>query len=92
MVEPARTDEWTRKSEPIVKSVPMEIVYEVTYWFEKRFRGECRAERRGKSFGWCFSKKPVARLEKGLGGVFECVLKWKHHVSGGCTARGQGPN
>ena len=40
----------------------METVYEVTHWFAKRFRGECRAPEAWKIFRLVFLKKPDASL------------------------------
>ena len=36
------------------------------HWFDERFRGECRARRRGKFYALWFSKKLDAKFEKGL--------------------------
>ena len=41
-------------------------MYEVTHWFEKRFRGECRAREAWKIPRLVILKKPDAKLEKGL--------------------------
>ena len=61
----------------------METVYEVTHWFEKRFRGECRAPEAWTLLRLVYLKKPDARLEKGPMGVPgdrtpECVLQVVH--------------
>ena len=50
----------------MLQCLPMETVYEVTHWFEKRFRGECRASEAWKILRVVFLKKPHAKLEKGL--------------------------
>ena len=49
----------------MLQRLPVKSVYEVTHWFEKRFKGECRAQRRGKSFDWCFSKSQTPGLKRG---------------------------
>ena len=64
---------------------PMETVFEVTYWFEKRFVEECRAPDALKILRLVFRKKPDARLEKGLRGFRAIALlsvfsKWKTTV------------
>ena len=43
------------------KSLPTETVYEVAYWFEKRFRGRCRA---GIFFVQCFSRSQTRSLRR----------------------------
>ena len=47
---------------------PTETVNEVTHWFDKRFKGECRAPEAWKVLRLVFLKKPDAKLEKGLRG------------------------
>ena len=37
----------------ILWELQMKIVYEITHWFGKRFRGECRARQLGRFFVWC---------------------------------------
>ena len=49
-------------------------MYEVTHWFDKRFRGECRAPEAWKILRFVFLKKPGAKLEKGLRGFWAIAL------------------
>ena len=53
-------------------------MYEVAHWFEKRFRGECRAPEAWKILRLVFLKKPDAKpdakLEKGLRGFRALAL------------------
>ena len=61
-----------------------ETVYEVAYWFDKRFKGECRAREAWK-IRLVFLKKPDAKLEKGLRGFRAIALlsvfsKWYRTV------------
>ena len=63
----------------MLKCLPTETVYEVTHWFNKRFKGECRALEAKKILRLMFLKKPDARLERACGRVpgdrtLECVL------------------
>ena len=51
-----------------------ETVYEVAYWFEKRFKGECRAPEAWKILCLVFLKKPDAKLERGLRGLRAIAL------------------
>ena len=53
---------------------PMETVYEVAHWFDKRFRGDCRALEAWKVLRHVFLKKPDAKLEKGLRGFRAIAL------------------
>ena len=46
----------------------METVYEVSHWFHKRFKGECRAQEAWKVLRFVFLEKPNAKLERGLRG------------------------
>ena len=46
----------------MLQDLHMEAVYEITHWFEKRFRRECRASETWKVL--VFLKRPDARLEK----------------------------
>ena len=50
----------------MLQYLPAETVYEVAYWFEKRFKGECWATEAWKFLRLVFLKKPDAKLEKGL--------------------------
>ena len=50
----------------MLRNLPMESVYEITQWFEKRFREERRAPESWKVLRLVFLKRPDARLEKGL--------------------------
>ena len=52
-------------------------VYEVSHWFDKRFRVECRAPKAWKILRLVFLKNPDAKLEKGVR-VFHPIvlLKW----------------
>ena len=76
----------------MLQCLPTETVYEVAYWFEKRFKGLCRAPEAWKIFRLLFLKKPDAKLEKGLRGdrTFECVFSLVYDSSGGLAARGEG--
>ena len=46
--------------------LPMEAVSELSHWFGKRFRGECRAPAAWTSLRVVILKKPDAKLEKGI--------------------------
>ena len=52
----------------------MVSVYEITHWFEKRFRGECRAPAAWKVLRSVLLEKPDAKLEKGLRGFRAIAL------------------
>ena len=76
----------------MLQCLPTETVYEVTHWFDNRFRGECRAPEARKILRLVFLKKPHAKLEKGLTGVPddrtpECVLQVIHDRLGGHATR-----
>ena len=58
----------------MIQCLQMETVYEVAHWFEKRFRGECRAPEAWKILRLVFLKKPDAKLEKGLRGFRAIAL------------------
>ena len=49
-------------------------MYEVAHWFDKRFRGECRAPEAWTVLRFVFLKKPDAKLEKGLRGFRAIAL------------------
>ena len=51
-----------------MREVPMESVHEITHWFEKRFRGECRAPVTRTILRLVSLKKFDAKLEKGRRG------------------------
>ena len=51
------------------------LVHEVTHWFEKRFKGECRAPEAWKILRQVFLQKPDASLEKGLRGFRAVALR-----------------
>ena len=51
-----------------LQCLPTETVYEVTQWFDKRFRGECRAPEAWKILRFVCVNKPDAKLEEGLRG------------------------
>ena len=53
---------------------PTETVYEVTHWFDKWLKGECRAPEAWKIPRLVFFKKPDAKLEKGLRGFRATAL------------------
>ena len=62
-----------------------ETVYEATHWFDKRFKGECRAPEARTILAFVFIKKPDAKLQKGLRGFRAIALlsvfsKWKTTV------------
>ena len=50
----------------MLQCLPTETVYEAAYWFEKRFRGECRAPEPWTILRVVFLKTPDAKVEKGL--------------------------
>ena len=52
----------------------VESVYEVSHWFEKRFRGQCRAPPAWKILRLVFLKKPDAKLETGIRGIRAVAL------------------
>ena len=58
----------------MMQCLQMETVYEVAHWFEKRFRGECRAPEAWKILRLVFLKKPDAKLEKLLRGFRALAL------------------
>ena len=47
----------------MLQCLPTETVYEVTHWFDKRFKGECRALEAWKVLRLVFLKKPDGKLE-----------------------------
>ena len=53
---------------------PLETVYEVTHWFEKRFRGECPAQKLAKFCAWCFSRNLTPSLRKDFRGLRAIAL------------------
>ena len=72
----------------MLQCLPMETMYEVAHWFEKRFRGECRAPEAWKVLRLVFLKKPDAKLEKGLRGF--CAIALLGDGSGRPAARTEG--
>ena len=58
----------------MLRCLPTETVYEVARWFDKRFRGECRAPEAWKVLRFVFLKKPDAKLEKGFRGFRAIAL------------------
>ena len=58
----------------MLQCLPTETVYEVAHWFDKRFRGECRAPEGWKILRFVFLRKPDAKLEKGLRGFRAMTL------------------
>ena len=52
----------------MLRCLPTETVHEVAYWFDKRFKGWCRAPQAWKVLRLVFLKKLDAKLEKGLRG------------------------
>ena len=58
----------------MLQCLPTETVYEVAHWFNKRFRGECRAPEAWKVLRLVFLKKPDAKLDKGLRGFRALAL------------------
>ena len=67
---------------------PMEVVYEITHWFGKRFRGECRAPAAWKILPLVFLKKLDAKMEKGRRGVSaHCVDVRPCEMVCGCGGR-----
>ena len=59
----------------MLQCLPTETVYEVAHWFDKRFRGECRAPEAWTVLRLVFhKKKPDAKLEKGLRGFRAITL------------------
>ena len=57
----------------MLQCLALETVYQVAHWFEKRFKGECRAPEAWTSLRSVFLKKP-AMLEKGLRGFRAIAL------------------
>ena len=47
-----------------MQNIPMETVYEITQWFEKRFNEECRAPEAWRILRLVLLKKPDARLRE----------------------------
>ena len=69
---------WCHK---MLQELPMESVYEITLWFQKRFRGECWAPRAWKILRLVFLKKLDAKLENGIRGfrafaLMSVLAKW----------------
>ena len=60
----------------MLQCLSTETVYEVAHWFDKRFRGECRAPEAWKVVRLVFliKKKLGAKLEKGLRGFRAIAL------------------
>ena len=52
----------------MLQCLTTETVYEVAHWFDKRFKGECRAPEAWKILRLVFLKKPDAKLENALRG------------------------
>ena len=52
----------------MLQCLPMETMYEVSHWFEKRFKEECGVPEAWKIQRLAFLKKRDVRLEKGLRG------------------------
>ena len=50
----------------MLQELPVEAVYEITHWFGKRFRGECRAPAAWKILHLVFLKKSDAKFEEGI--------------------------
>ena len=48
----------------MLRELPVESVYDVFHWFEKRLRGECRAPAAWRVLHLVFLKQPDAKLEK----------------------------
>ena len=72
----------------MLQCLPLETLYEVTHWFEKRFRGDCQAPDARKLQRLVFHRKPDASLEKRAtwnpyDRTVECVLQMVHDGSGG---------
>ena len=59
----------------MLQCLPTETVYEVAHWFEKRFKGDCRAPEAWTILRLVFLKKPDAKLEKGLRGFRAIALR-----------------
>ena len=69
----------------MLQCLPTETVYEVAHWFDKRFRGECRAPEARKILRLVFLKKPDTKLEIGLRGfraieLLSVFSKWNTTV------------
>ena len=65
----------------MLQCLPTETVYEVAHWFEKRFKGDCRAPEAWTILRLVFLKKPDAKLEKGHRGfraiaLLSVLSKW----------------
>ena len=58
----------------MLRCLPTETVYDVAHWFDKRFKGECRAKKAWKFLRLVFLKKPDVQLEKGLRGFRAIAL------------------
>ena len=50
----------------MLRELPMESLHEITNWFDKRSRGECRAPATWKVSRLVFLQMPDAKKEKGL--------------------------
>ena len=65
----------------MLQCFPTETVYEVSHWFDKRFKGESLAPEAWKILRLVFLKKPDARLERDLRGsraiaLLSVLSKW----------------
>ena len=58
----------------MLQCLPTERVYEVAHWFDKRFRGECRALEAWKVLRLVIFKEPDAKLEMGFRGFRAIAL------------------
>ena len=58
----------------MLQCLPTETAYEVTHWFDKRFKGECRAPEAWKVLPFVSLKKPDAKLGKGFRGFRAIAL------------------
>ena len=58
----------------MLQCLPTETVYEITHWFDMRFKGECRATEAWKVLRLVYFKKPGAKVEKGLRGFRAIAL------------------
>ena len=80
----------------MLQCLSTETVYEVAHWFDKRFRGGCRALEAWKVLRLVFLKKKTdAKLEKSLRGftydrTIERVLQMVRDRLGGHAARAKG--
>ena len=71
---------------------PIDTVHDITYWFGKRFRGECRSPAVWKILIVVFLKEPEAKLEQGIRrgtigrtiALMSVVAKWYAAVVVGC--------